>query len=284
MGSMRGEGVKFTPGSMIRREVGVFRREKAWLGRTVQVLWCRNGTGIAHYFNRGQEDIVGHVRVWGMWGEPVMGVTDVGSLAKSREFGLLEGWGTGSINEAMEEGLKALRSGLFEEAGECFERILSEGEGGNSEVHLHLAEARLYQGRFDEVERICRLLVDSDPRRPEVRALLGLAMVHLGREDEALGYLAKAPEHPAVLMGQAMAFERLERLVEAEQAVRRALRLCPEGVEIRRYLGSLLAMQRRYGEALKEWERVLKLDPANEAAREARAEVLEILGNGPAVR
>ena len=212
-----------------------------------------------------------------------MGVSDLDIARDSSEVGLSEGWGTESIDEAMKAGLEALRSGMFEEAGDWFEKILSERGDGNSEVYLHLAEARLYQGRCEEVERICRMLLESDPGRAEVRAILGLAMVHLGREAESLGYLTKAPEHPAVLMGQAMAYERLARVVEAEQAVRRALGLCPESVEIRRYLGSLLAMQRRYGEALKEWAGVLKLDPTNEAAKEARAEVLEILGHGPAV-
>jgi len=184
--------------------------------------------------------------------------------------------------DAAGQGFEALYAGRFGDAAGWFEQALNGPAAGDLKISLALAEARLYEGRFDEAERIGRDLIGRDPGDLQTRALLGLALVHLDRPDEALRFLARAPDHPAVHLGRATAMTRLGEFVDAEAATRQALKLAPESAEAYLALGTALTHQKRFGEALAALTKATKYDPDNVAARQLRDQVLRHLGQSPA--
>lgn len=187
----------------------------------------------------------------------------------------------GDAVDPAEQGFEAMHDGRFADASAWFESALGGPSAGDPRVLLSLAEARFYEGRYDEAERISRDLVDRDPADLQARALLGLALAQRGQPDEALRYLIKSPDHPAVHLGRALALGQLGDFLEAEAAVRQALKLAPDSAEAHRALGTTLTQQGRHGEALAEFTRALKLDPENAAAQAARDAVLLRLGQAP---
>lgn len=184
--------------------------------------------------------------------------------------------------DAVAQGFEALHAGRFGDAAGWFEQALSGPAAGDPKVALALAEARLYEGRYDEAERIGRELIGRDPGDLPARALLGLALAHLDRPDEALRFLARAPDHPAVHLGRALAMTRLGEFIDAEAATRLALKLTPESAEAHLALGTALTHQKRFGEALAALTKALKYGPENAAAQELRDQVLRHLGQTPA--
>jgi len=180
---------------------------------------------------------------------------------------------------ASSRGREALRDGRFGEAAEWYERAVGGDPGADTEDLLGLAEARLWQGRYGDVERVCRDLLAREPGHREARALIGIALAHLDDPAGAVGFLLSAPDHPAVHIGLALANERLGLFREAEAAARRALALAPEFPGAFRALGSILSNQRRRGEALAAFGKALKLDPDDAPARLALAEARLALGH-----
>ena len=175
-------------------------------------------------------------------------------------------------------GLDALRAGHFDEAADWFERALQRHPPGEPDVVLHLAEARLWQRRFDETERLCREVLERDAGCLEARGLLGVALAYEGDLKEAIRFLAKAPDHPAVHLGRALALDRLGEWSDAETSARRALHLDSDDSLGHHTLGTILAHQRRYAEALAAFDRALVLNPRNEAAHDSRKHLLISLG------
>ena len=80
-----------------------------------------------------------------------------------------------------------------------------------------------------------------------------------------------------MFLGRALAFEQTGNLIEAEIATREALKLSPESAEVRRALGSVLANQRRFGEAVAEFSGPQNR-PGKQGGRKARNHVLRSLG------
>jgi cytochrome c-type biogenesis protein CcmH/NrfG len=175
-------------------------------------------------------------------------------------------------------GFDALRTGRFDEAVDWFERALQRHSPGEPDVMLHLAEARLWQGRFDETERLCREILERDGGCLEARGLLGVALAYEGDLKEAIRFLAKAPDHPAVHLGRALALDRLGEWSDAETSARRALQLDPDDSLGHHTLGTILAHQRRYVEALAAFDRATELNPKNEAVHDSRKQLLISLG------
>lgn len=183
------------------------------------------------------------------------------------------------VRDPSARGREALRDGRFGAAAEWYERAVGGDPGADTDDLLGLAEARLWLGRYDGVAHVCRDLLARDPGHREARALFGIALAHLDDPAGAVGFLLKAPDHPAVHLGLALAQERLGLFGEAEAAARRALALAPEFPGALRALGSILSHQRRRGEALAAFGRALKLDPDDAAARLALAEARLALGH-----
>ncbi len=175
-------------------------------------------------------------------------------------------------------GWEALRDGRFGEAADWFERAVSIDPTGHLDDHLGLAEARLWQGRYHDVERVSRGVLAREPGNREARALLGIALAHRDDPAEAIGFLYKGPDHPAVHLGMALALDRTGRFSEAEAAARRALVLAPNDPGGLRILGANLANQRRHGEALALLAGALHHHPDDEPTRLALAQVRLALG------
>jgi protein O-GlcNAc transferase len=89
--------------------------------------------------------------------------------------------------------------------------------------------------------------------------------------DVLIGVLQRDPYdfEALVLLSQVL----LERgmVADARAAAERVVRFQPEHVPARYHLGLALARERRYREAVAEWDRVIALDPAAPLAQQARA-------------
>jgi tetratricopeptide (TPR) repeat protein len=80
------------------------------------------------------------------------------------------------------------------------------------------------------------------------------------------------------LLGRALTLQ--SRLDEAEQILRRALALRPEGAPLHEDLGGIQAMQQRFEEAVASFQTAIKLDPRLPLARKKLGQALAALGRG----
>lgn len=122
-------------------------------------------------------------------------------------------------------------------------------------------------GRFSEAERLFRTAL-GESRLPAIETNLGEALMRLGRYDKAEPHLKHAgPRHRAdlaLLRGDARTAERLFREAIREEA----------SVEARAGLGSALAAEGRYGEALA----LVKELTGDDARPAVRASALNTVG------
>ncbi len=179
-------------------------------------------------------------------------------------------------------GREALRDGRFDAAADHFEQAISGRQDAAIDDLLGLAEARHWQGRYAEVERLCHTILDRDPAQRDARALIGIALSHLDDPASAVDFLLKAPDHPAIQLGMARALDRLGQFGEAETSARRALALAADFPGALAILATILNHQGRRGEALTTFSRALKAEPDNPAVRLAWAEARLALGHADA--
>jgi tetratricopeptide (TPR) repeat protein len=103
------------------------------------------------------------------------------------------------------------------------------------------------------------------PRFPEARRRMGLALLSVGRLDEAEPYLAEAaglrPRDPALSAGYGRLLLLRGRLAEAERELTEAVRLRPDEAGFRDNLGLVLLHQGKLDEAAGQFEREWELQP-----------------------
>jgi tetratricopeptide (TPR) repeat protein len=131
-------------------------------------------------------------------------------------------------------------------------------------AHTALAMARFANGLERNVAA-CRRAIALDPTRGRPHQDLGLALVGLGRREEALASLGRAVELDPGLtdahihLGDAL--RALGRVQEAATSYRRALDLRPEDAELHAKLGEALLAGWRSDEAAASCRRALELNP-----------------------
>ncbi len=122
------------------------------------------------------------------------------------------------------------------------------------------------QGHFRVAVQVLERAIESNPERIDTRYNLAVALLRLGRREQALGQLEgileRTPNHVIthLLLGRLLANER--RFVEAEQHLRAALASDPDSGSSHLALANVLSATNRLEEALKNYRRVLELDPA----------------------
>ena len=133
----------------------------------------------------------------------------------------------------------------------------------HSDVLLKHAALAARAGDMARREFLARRAIDFNPRDPDVLMEMASMLQESGRPADALGYLA---QHEAIepndhhgLVEQGRCLIDLNRLTDAEQVLRRALRVPDAAAEYN--LGFAIDRQGRWQEAREHYERALALDP-----------------------
>ncbi len=147
----------------------------------------------------------------------------------------------------------------------------------NDPRHLHQAgEGFRKLGRYSEARDAYERALEVAPEYPRAKGGLGLALMELGENENALRWLEEAT-HQAPELGQALypaigrANAELGRLEEAARAYRLGIRSAPEKATLHANLGIVLVALANYEEGIESLDRALALDPSLDAARVAKA-------------
>jgi len=150
---------------------------------------------------------------------------------------------------------------------------------------LARVEQLFRSGRLDELESLCRSLLQAAPTVADAHRFLGLAAYARGRLPEAVGHvrqaLALAPDEAAAHDNLSLYLTHLGRPIEAEAAARQALLLQPTLAAAAHNLGLALRAQRRFAEAETALRQALDLEPNNANVWNNLAAVLEQLQRLP---
>ncbi|HEX2081038.1 MAG TPA: tetratricopeptide repeat protein [Longimicrobium sp.] len=136
-------------------------------------------------------------------------------------------------------------------------------------AHCLLGQVRLLQNDFDAAEASFRRAVELDPA--DVAAHAQVAVVMLARGDHAgaaallTGLTERHADSPLLWANLASARKACGDRDGAIAACRRAVEASPEWTGVRRGLATLLYLQGRFTEALRERERVVALQETSEA-------------------
>jgi Tfp pilus assembly protein PilF len=140
----------------------------------------------------------------------------------------------------------------------------------------HAGLARAYMGLYrlgkrpqdaDLAEGHCRRAIELDPLIAQPWLTLGALHAQLGQTDQALGELNQAldrdPRNGLVVVQIAYAYQRQNRLREAEESYRKALADAPDAWTVHAYYGSFLFGRGRWAEAENAFGRARDLAPDN---------------------
>ena len=134
--------------------------------------------------------------------------------------------------------------------------------------------AMLYNqlGRKDETELLLREVVDSQPQLYEVQYSLGLLLAEKQQYVAAARYLAAAaagmPDHARVHYNLGMLLDFLQRDMEAESVLLRALEIEPVNIQYLNASAEFYLKWQRYREAKKIAERMVAAHPLNPMGRD----------------
>ncbi|MFQ5763795.1 MAG: tetratricopeptide repeat protein, partial [Rhodospirillales bacterium] len=105
------------------------------------------------------------------------------------------------------------------------------------------------EGRTAEAETAFRAVLEKSPAHPDALHFLGLLQYQKGNADEAVTLIDEAiaadGDSPIYAVNLGKVLVDLERLGEAEEAFRRALRLQPDEAELHFLLGETLRPRRK---------------------------------------
>lgn len=137
-------------------------------------------------------------------------------------------------------------------------------------------------GRWAEAERLCRLILGSQPNHFGALGLLGIIAAQTQRKEEAAELLRRAvsanPNDPAMAGNYAKVLTELERFEEALAAYRRLLQLKPDFAEGHNSRGVVLYKLDRGEEALASYGEAVRLKPGYAQAYYNRGVALRALG------
>jgi putative PEP-CTERM system TPR-repeat lipoprotein len=162
---------------------------------------------------------------------------------------------------------RLMLGGLYLDAGDNpsaekeLRRALELGINAGDVMPL-LGKTLLLQGQYNKILDE----IGADQPQPQLLALRGHALLALNRADEAAKLfehiLARHPDDPSALLGQARMAQQDDKLDEALALLDRALRLHPDDTDAWRLKADLLRLQGKNPDALLAYQKVLKLHPA----------------------
>jgi len=218
------------------------------------------------------------------------------------------------------EGLNALgmllgQWGVFDEATDCFERILKV-QPDSLDTYKNLSVTHERAGRLDEAVACDRKVIELNPQLVQAHRHLGSLLRKQERWDEAISALEQAlriqpnltdtlndlalllemtdrleeslaryqaalqlrPDFADAYSNMTAVLRRLDRLDEAVAAGRRAVQIAPESASAHSNLGVVLEEEGDWDEAVACHQAAIRLDPGFSEAYENLASVLSRLG------
>jgi len=176
---------------------------------------------------------------------------DTGTL-KDKIAGMVQAAGLGAPSEeevSLEEGIKLLESGDYEDALNVFEKMLSEGE--SAEVYYNIGYIKTAQGQYQEGIEAFRKATQLDRLFAKAYEAMGRAYKELGQTQKAEESLHKAAE----------IYMKSEKDENAEDILNEILELQPDTVNVYNSLGVLYRKRGDPATALKHYEKALKIHP-----------------------
>ncbi len=135
--------------------------------------------------------------------------------------------------------------------------------------------------RYGEAVTVLRAALALRPEFPAAWNSLGIALAHVGSEEEAMGAFRRAigqsPDYGEARRGLAALLMRAKREKEAEEQYRAVVAVNPEDVAAHYALGGMLTAAGRMGEAVPHYEAVARLLPGD-AAAQVNAGALHVRG------
>lgn len=182
-----------------------------------------------------------------------------------------------------EPGMVVLRARALALIGHCPEttRLLTSLEDQPSagpnmyfSAGMAFAQCKLY----DQAEKSFSRALDAEPTNFDVLYNLGLASFEAGHWDRAAGVLQTAlkerPEDTDCLYALAQVYLNQDRLVDAAALLVKAQRLTPDRADVALLLAQVSARLEFFKDAVAEYDKYLKLKPADAAARGERGSAL----------
>jgi tetratricopeptide (TPR) repeat protein len=146
---------------------------------------------------------------------------------------------------------------------------------------LHEAGFRHMQaGRYFEAQLCCQQALEVNPDHAETLHLVGLVHFHCRRFDHAVEWLARAirkDPKPAYLATLGTTLANQGRFEEALKAFNTAIQLNPDDADLWRNLGNVLVDADRKADAILSFQHALKLDPQHWDAAQKAAVLLSQL-------
>jgi tetratricopeptide (TPR) repeat protein len=150
-------------------------------------------------------------------------------------------------------------------------------EPDNVTYRFDLAALYMNQGSYAKALEIWEKLVSDVPDRESYRIYMARALLELARFDEAIAALqsytmtttgAQAPQADEAFGILAMSYRGIGELEKANSFIEKALELQPQSVAYLNNYGVILADRGMMDRAKIQWQKVLAVDPNNEAARQ----------------
>jgi tetratricopeptide (TPR) repeat protein len=171
-------------------------------------------------------------------------------------------------------GIALARQQRWQEAAEQYQLALTINPNHLDAIN-GLAEALLRQGAFDEAAARYRDYLKSRPNDAGALSNFGVALVGSGHLDDAIAAFRQAASlDPG--QGERHLANALFDKGDMEQALvhaRQAVAARPDDPWAHDVLGRALAVHGQYDEAMAQFERALRIDPAHQEAREHLARV-----------
>ena len=137
-------------------------------------------------------------------------------------------------------------------------------------------------GRLEEAERLCRQVLQKDPRHVDALRMLGLIAAAAGDLDEAENLLrqalAGAPDHVAAMFELGRVLKELERPEEAIEIYHALIALQPDNPRAHYRLAGVLAPAALTEQSAAAYRRALELDPEHAGAWLGLGHMLKTLG------
>lgn len=162
-------------------------------------------------------------------------------------------------------GNMAIQDGDLDAAEDYLGETLALAPEDALEPRLKLAAVHVAKDDFDSAEALLSAYRDAHPADASVEVALGKVAFAKGDAEAALNAYRAAAEidadDPSHRLRLAEAFKTLGRLGDAEATLAEASTDFPEDTALSYQLGTLIAAQGRYGEAISIFETVLSKDP-----------------------
>jgi predicted O-linked N-acetylglucosamine transferase (SPINDLY family) len=185
--------------------------------------------------------------------------------------------------DAFAAGLQHQHAGRLAEAEASYLQFLAQEPEHSAALHC-LALVEFSSGKTEKALEHIQRAVQLQPNSPDIQQAHGIILATLGRLDEALEAFEKSIEiQPTSLAfrNAGIAWVKKGEFDQALRCARNAVALSPRDAEAHLVLGDVLAGQRKFRDAVAEYDAAVKLDPNHALAHDKIGNMLEELGDFP---